>query len=382
MCSNSKASYHPYTTHVTSAARAMVLLPLCGEQGYSASSSAASSSGGTSSIEVRDAVNKVFFPEPSFTAKPEDDAPENVCANVLQKYAALLLETHQGGVTKRQRLRSKSPMSKSEFLKRILRDPWNPLVIVDLSWEARRLGQDFMAGALSVVASQSVRKSRDYIRNIWNNTPDVIKQNAHSFLVQFGKPDMNARSPKVAEQPPDEVLGVLCTWQTKWGRHSDFLGRLLEAGVSLSDTEEVCRGNESMIEYFNEFSAFVEQQTDKYGFSVYSCSLELNSDTSGVNKVHLHAYVCVNWKLWKQPEWGKRIFQRKWWTYQHEVPHVVFTNIRPNANPVRQLSGATYYVVAPKIGSIFRRCSLRMWKDTRSPLQHFGIRHVSGMSCR
>ena len=61
MCSNSKASYHPYTMHVTSAARAMVLLPLCGEQGYSASSSAASSSGGTSSIEVRDAVNKVFF---------------------------------------------------------------------------------------------------------------------------------------------------------------------------------------------------------------------------------------------------------------------------------------------------------------------------------
>jgi hypothetical protein len=309
---------------------------------------------------------------------PLDNTPECVCANLLQKYAAILLETIKGRDAKRQRLRSKSPMSKSDFLKRILRDPFTPVVVVDLTWETRRLGQDFMSRVLSVVTNQTARKCRNIIRPIWNNTSDVIKQNAYSVMLQFGKPEVDRPGPKV-EEPPDEVLGVLITWQTKWGRSSDFVGRLLEAGVSLGELEEVCRGNASLTQYFDDFSVFVEQQTEKYRFSVFACSLELNSETSGVNKVHLHAYVCVNWKLWKQPEWSKRLFNTKWWTYQDEVPHVVYTNIRPNANPVRTLSSGAYYVVAPKIGSVFRRCNLRMWKDTRSPLLHFGTLHVSGM---
>lgn len=348
----------------------MVMLPCSPTPTSSTPSTTASTPPTTTSNSstIRDAVNRAFPSSAKRLFPAVEESAEKIVGNLLRQYAQTLLDTEEDLQENRRRHRAKAPMSNGQLLHRVVKDPFKPVVDQEIDWKARRDAQDFMAGVMSFVTGKGITTCRADVRAVWNLTSMGVKSNAHVLLLRFGKPNLDQRCKHIQEETTLETYGVLLTWQTNWGRSEDFVGCMLDVGVAQVDLEHVCRNNASFQQYFDEFSLFVQTEAERYGFDVHATSLELNAEGSETNKVHLHAYVCRHWKHWKQAGWEQRLFRKTWWTFGDYVPDARVVSLRHKANPVRALTTGIYYVIAPKIGSVFRRSSVALWKEPRHPL--------------
>ena len=91
--------------------------------------------------------------------------------------------------------------------------------------------------------------------------------------------------------------------------------------------------------------------------------MELNSEESDTAKVHLHGYARRHWKLFNTTEWARRTLIKTEWAWHAFVPNVQLPKIKVNAHPMKAFSGGLYYVLAPKIGSVFRQSNMTIWKE-------------------
>ena len=74
--------------------------------------------------------------------------------------------------------------------------------------------------------------------------------------------------------------------------------------------------------YFEKCCAMVEERSRKLGFELWGASLELNSETAEVARVHVHAFVCRHWKHYRDEGWELRSVDLADFDFLEQPPHM------------------------------------------------------------
>ncbi len=286
---------------------------------------------------------------------------------------ATLLSFHAGSVQRdcekgeqpaRKRMRFKQQPTQQYLLRGIAERPHRQVWLACDGWQQRRAASRYAAAVVSRHYGVDQRQARELLRVHWPSVPPAVKDNFWAMRVSFGMPEVMEQ---VAADVPDGVQdgpGAMFTWQTPYGRADDVLSKLFAVHASTSDMQEVAQHDESLIACFEDFVEWLREQAKANGMECWAASLELNSFDAAEARVHLHAYVCRHWKFWRTPAWSRVDFKKSEWSWGGMTPHMVVANMRHTSSPMRPLTSGLYYIMAPKIGSIFRRSSLILWKDS------------------
>jgi hypothetical protein len=159
-----------------------------------------------------------------------------------------------------------------------------------------------------------------------------------------------------------EAFGAMLTWQSSIGRANDKVSQWAAHGFDFATVCELMAGDAELNDIFISFCAWLSVTCKKQRFHLWSAAMEANpSRKSAV--VHLHAYVCVNWRFRGKPEWQMGSLEAEEWRFGSFAPHVQPTIVHRNANVQKLMTSGLFYCVAPKVGSIFRYSELVAGKD-------------------
>lgn len=313
-----------------------------------------------SSASMRELMN-AKFPAPRKLCFDECTTGELSAASILQEHARQLLDAFPEETGKR--LRRKSAISTRALLESALRDPDSEVLPEGVDWDEWRRASSFLAAAHAVHLGISVRRARLQTKDLWRHASPGVRQHAWLLSKRVGMPVPATKSSTSPLEKAIEGAGFIITWQTGWGRSSDVVGKMFSAKADPADILEVAKAAPLLRQYFDDFCDFVASMSERAGLEVYGVSLELNTADAETNRVHVHAFVCRHWKQWRQSDWERRSLFASEWSFNDVKPYVVPTTMKANANPLRPLTSGLYYVLAPKIGSVFRRSNLTVWKD-------------------
>ena len=282
-------------------------------------------------------------------------------SDIVQRHAhrCLLSGKYGAPTAQRVRRRGKQPVCVTELLERIALHPAIAVVEMEVTWQQRRNAGQFMATVYAQYLSVKVIKAREMLRQLWKDAPAGIKVNAavladHTQLLPQDAPaDGDPHSRMMLP-----VAGCILTWQTAWGREDDGLAEFFSKKLRIDDLTELCRTCAPLKEAFDDFVAFVSDTVKALGMSFFSCSMVLNSEEAATSKVHLHAFVCLDWRTWGSPQYNKVTIIPPQLQYRGMIPHKHEARVLPRANPMRALQGGLYYHLCPKIGSLFTASNL------------------------
>lgn len=293
---------------------------------------------------------------------------EDVTAASLLAWHAGRLVLHHNLKEKRLRRTSKTPFDTEDLLVTLAANPWHqspekPRTCVD------RLKLKFgVARIFSKVYNLGIREGRAAWQLTWSVTPADIRENWARLLEAEGYEKLEQEAePKQEEVEPVsravDCHGAMLTWQTALGRGDDIVRHWLSHKISRDVLVELMEGDESCKAIFKTFCAFVDNLVSQNGFKHYACAMELNAQDAARAVVHLHAYVAISWVQGRTPELVKGKLQQEDWQYCGFAPHVTLTKIKRNADPRKLICQGLFYCAAPKIGSVFRHCSIEPGKD-------------------
>ena len=284
--------------------------------------------------------------------------------HIVQRHAhACMLSGKYGDpLPHRVRCRTKRPVSVVELLEHIALMPEKGVVEKVLSWEERRRAGQFIASVYAQYTSVTVRQARHMLRDQWNTAPPGVKINACVLMNQTEHLPLDSPAASAERPKTHECYGCILTWQTRWGRKDDELAEYFVQNMHIDDLTELCRTLKPLKEAFDDFVIFVSDIVKELGMSFFSCAMELNSEDAAMARVHLHAFVCMNWADWGSPGFAKAVISPAKLEYQGMIPHPQPTRIGNRANPARALTGGLYYQLCPKIGSLFTASNRVLWK--------------------
>ena len=233
--------------------------------------------------------------------------------------------------------------------------------------EGRRRIRDRVLSLVSKLYKTTWRTTRDMLNwqgycasdALWGNWQDAMDYLGSNFE------GSGAESRRIRDGTTKDPgsYGVMLTWQTMWGRSAGDTKRLFDAGVAIPEIAEACCQDPQLQTAFAEFSKWVAVCSGQVGFEVWQTSMELNSDTAEVNRVHLHAFMCRDWKFFKSFNWLPRLVEPKEWDWRGIRPHVKLCTGRKSQNPQKSLIPALYYLTFPQVGSVFRDGNRRLGWD-------------------
>ena len=152
------------------------------------------------------------------------------------------------------------------------------------------------------------------------------------------------------------------TWQTAIGRSSDRVRAWVDLGVACSTLCDLIKGDPELKATFDAFALWVDHMCVEQGFQHWSAAMEVSP--SGKDAViHLHAYVCADWKAIVRRDVKKGRADREIWKYSSFTPNVNSTTVKGNANVQKVLTQALFYCMVDKIGGVFRAANLVAGKD-------------------
>ena len=294
---------------------------------------------------------------------PPLEEPQIIHTAQRHAHSCMLSGKYGEPLANRVRCRTKRPGSVVELLQCIAMTPETAVVVSEVSWEQRRRAGQFIASVYAQYSSLTVRQAREMLRNQWKEAPVGVKMNACVLMNQTEHLPLDAPEMSAPKPTSHECIGCLLTWQTRWGRGHDFLEEFFARSLHIDDLTDLCRTLAPLRQAFDHFTTFVSDIVTTLGMSFFSCAMELNSEDSAMAKVHLHAYVCVNWTDWSTPQFTKAIISPAKLQCQEMIPHPRPARIGNRANPARALQGGLYYQLCPKIGSLFTASNLVLWKD-------------------
>ena len=285
-------------------------------------------------------------------------------SHIVQRHAHMCMLSGKYGkpVANRVRYRTKRPVSVVELLEHITLNPESAVVEKELSWEQRRRAGQFTARVYAQYSSVSVRQARDMLRHQWNIAPPGVKINACVLMDQTEPLPLDAPEASAPKCTVCECYGCILTWQTLWGRRDDELAEYFAKNMHIDDLTDLCRTLVPLKQAFDDFVVFVSDLLMVLGMCFFSCDMELNAVDAATAKVHLHAFLCMNWADWNSPQFTKAVISPAKLQYQGMVPHPRPSRIPNRANPARALQGGLYYQLCPKIGSLFTASNLVLWK--------------------
>lgn len=262
-----------------------------------------------------------------------------------------------------KRLRGKQKVNIPWLLYALRRSPDVDYGSIDINWIMRRDACWQAAAVLAAHYPMGLRGARVFMQKHWPSTEAAVKANYHHLGVMFGKPDVMLAPAADDVDMIVETPGAMLTWHTSLGRKGDTVARLFEVGAATEDIEVIAANDQKLKCRFDAFVDYVAERCEEYNLEYWSASMELCAPEAQTGRIHLHAYVCRNWRLHKTPAWSKVKFASKWWVFDDVIPHLKAASLRPNMNPQRALTTGLYYLLCPKVGSIYRRSNLQLWKD-------------------
>lgn len=307
--------------------------------------------------------------------------PPLILQSTLPKYqdvtAANLLAWHAGCLVlhhdlkeKRVRRSSKAPLDTESIIVTCAAAPDHPGGDRTRSWQERQSIKHNAARLFSKVFQMTAVQGRTAWQPIWANAPEAVRANWGRLLEAEGYEKLVQEAEPPSDEPEDgshvvECHGAMLTWQSLLGRSDDPVRCWLSHNIGRDVLVELMQGDEICKSVFKTFCSFVDDLASPNGFKHFACAMELNAPDAARAVVHLHAYIAISWIQGRIPELVKGTFLQEQWQYGGYAPHVAFTKIKRNADPKKLICQGLFYCAAPKIGSVFRHCSLEPGKDGR-----------------
>lgn len=296
------------------------------------------------------------------------DLPVVEIAQVLQWHAAYLLDSGKHGSAggKRRRLTGKQPMTNHEILEFLANDPEKPLRSLPTTWQERRHSYLYVCQLAAHHHKVQVRLARQHMKEAWTRAPIEVKINATCLRELVEAPvAIDAKSVATTARTDVDCYGILLTWHTRWGRGADFVFEVLQ---NCRDREEQCdilRTHGPLEESFQSFDKWIAATSVQMGFAYYAACMELCEPDAPSGRVHLHAYLCLNWRHWRGGDWHPLTVALPGLKWNEFTPHAQVAEAKSRGNPRRILQEGLYYCIAPKIGSLFRGANFALFKVPR-----------------
>lgn len=279
---------------------------------------------------------------------------------------------HTGGLTgDRRRVRSKGPAPIGTVATLLARDPEavldDRLIIASDRLKASQAAAKVFAWAYGL----SAREGRRLSAPLWTRSSQQAKNNWYVLTSYAEYPDLLESALVQAERAATdcESFGALFTWQTSIGRQDDIVKYWISHGVVGEQLSDLMSGDASLKASFDVFCSWLAAQTQSCGFAFWAAAMETNMSGSAA-VVHLHAYVCQDWRTKGSSKWVKGNASADAWAYGSYTPDCRLTWLRGNCDPKKLMTSGLFYCSAKKVGSVFQASNLTPGKDGVRP--HIG----------
>ena len=213
----------------------------------------------------------------------------------------------------------------------------------------------------------TVREARTRFASLWKAASVETRTHWCHFARCADYPQPLASGPvsplKVKDEIAIEAYGALFTWQTAIGRGQDSVRNWLDLNIEGETLFDLMQGDKELQYAFSTFSQWVESQCACQDFSIWATAMEANTSPDARAAVHLHAFVCADWKLRHTPQWVKGDATSSQWQWQGYNPFVRVTAVRGNADAKKVLVQGLFYCQARKVGSLFSAGNVAAGKD-------------------
>ena len=272
---------------------------------------------------------------------------------------------------KRRRLAGKQPRSVHDACVMLLDHCTGRKRCAAVSHNQLRLGCSELVRNLARSKGMSYRQARPECSAAWSNAPAALRvawflvyQLRQALKVTYRDDAWDTGDPF---RPPAgdsaECYGILVTWHTNIGTADPEI-RLLE-GSKLEEQQLVMAMREvvSLRRDFDDFGTRIRSLASRWGFSAWSCSMELCTHGDFDTRVHLHAYLG---HIRHDNGFGGLIPQNR-----IQVSQLEYAGFSPDIRLVRDgrraidanAAGGMYYVACRKKGQLFSDASVWPFQD-------------------
>jgi len=261
------------------------------------------------------------------------------------------------------------------YVERLLKDP-----AVQCGWpsdrEKRRNGSHEYAHQLAKHQGIAVRSARHIASPMWRRAPSHIKESWAFFavLMQEKKKKLLEGEPLPGGEPAPgcaagqlafiEVYGILVTWQTDLGIGVKEVDAMLADNLAGDDLARKLTTVPLFEEAYDDLCGFVARLQTKHSFGVSACCMELCCNARQPGRVHCHAFwgPKTDYWGWNSPATKIKVFLNEL-QWHRRVPDVRPMRPRGNRRINDMSANGLYYVVADKVGSMFRKSTMWPFDD-------------------
>ena len=314
---------------------------------------------------------------------PTSLSPENLlCRAAYEHHPDLYIKPERP-----RRLRRKgSPHSVGEMLFKLQACPLNPGLGIGNHSE-RKIAFEEYVRVYSRATGLPCVQVRAGLRAVWKDIP-LIQQKGWYVISLVSKemfehvngklralrpPPVSAdfasdQSDCVVSHLPEtfNVLGLLCTWNTRAGLDSLDLQYAKDHDLQGDDLLRHLLQSPVYLAVWQGFRQRIEALACCFGFGTWACCVEVSFKGTEFGRIHLHAF------------WGPRLAGGCWATsslfrtvyteqlrWDGNIPDVQTMRARGRPSDA-QTTGGLYYVLCKKVGSLFRAGSVTPFEDLGS----------------
>jgi hypothetical protein len=353
----------------------MAVLPIAASLPASSSSSGPQAWDSTNAIVVTEDCLRTTIersmkqPGHGSVARPDPDTMTS--ADLLRYHAQTLLDSNQYPPEKKRRLCATTGIGKNFFLRQLVKDPTKVISSSPIDWVCKRKLHCFVAHVTAAHFGLRVWTARKVIKELWLHISPEELQNWREVELKFGLPSLTAEKGGNVQEESIEMYGGLLTWHSLLARHSDLRTRMISAGCEIEDIAELAATDPELAREWHCFRTWADALGEKLGFEYRAMCMELCKSEASKAKVHFHVYFARDFHKWRTAEYGPIVFKRESVRYMHFDPHVRKANLRNANNPTKVLTAGLWYVLAPKIGSVFRYSKYSLFKDINPLVLHW-----------
>jgi len=297
--------------------------------------------------------------------QPLPDSQVVTAADIVARHAhaAALSGKYGDPFGPRYRVKGKQGDPLLVRLERVALNPTVPEESLQSTWADRRSASQFLAAVYASASNCAVRTARPIVNRLWGLASDSVKANAVFLRRHTDAPTASLCIDDETSEKGYECYGSILTYQTAWGRGHDEVAKFVQQGLPLTEMVELCRSLVVLQESFQAFVRFIADSAALLGMKYFSCSMELNDERAPTSRVHLHAFVCMNWADWGTAKFFKIMIEPIKWRFDEQTPHPRPARVGNRANPARALQQGLYYQLSPKVGSLMTASNVTPWKD-------------------
>lgn len=329
-------------------------------------------------VDLGAIFGSVLNPEPTleFETPPPPDR-ENCTAELLLQFGAYCCGPGPAVRSiKRRRIAKKSAVY-WPYLLQLRNKSENTLQPPPSSWQERRQAANYMRSVYSKAYGLRIRDSHPASAKLWAAASEECKAKwVFLWRVHSAGPDACAADlsgPEIAKnmEKADQVIevpGLLMTFHTDIGLDDPAFGTLVDdAGLTGDALRDAAVKLPSMKKHFQDFVATIRAFADDIGFKHVACCMEMGYAGSRIGRVHLHAFLCVSAFGMSQSSEGpgRRKVRLDSLHWRAQRPHIQPLHRRGRQKLNAIAASGLYYVLAPKVGSMFTFCSHKIHHDSR-----------------